>query len=309
MPPFLLNLLKSGLSDLFGATVSSGLGSVFQRLSNSSLTGAQREANKFNAEHAQKQMDFQKMMSNTAFQRQVNDMRAAGVNPALMYGGAGSSGSSGATGSSANSVSPTSFDPFAMLSSLSSLKSADAQKTSAEASLKNAETNADLANSQKSQLQAVTNNLNAQNDLIRANIDKILSEKSSIDLSNEYQSVLNEFIRDRENASLRLLSLQSDVYDAEVKKINQMVSNLGTEQLKMLQDIKESYSRISLNLSSQNLNSSKTLESLKELEVMDKQIQVLSQNSALTEKDVKNYVWNLVFRGIGAVSSAASVLR
>lgn len=58
----------------------------------------------FNAQQAQLQRDFELNMSNTAYQRAVDDMRKAGLNPYLAYNQGGASTPSGA---SATSTSPS----------------------------------------------------------------------------------------------------------------------------------------------------------------------------------------------------------
>lgn len=60
-----------------------------------------QEANAFNAEQARINRQWQEKMANTAYQRAMQDLRKAGLNPILAYTNGGASVGSGATASSA----------------------------------------------------------------------------------------------------------------------------------------------------------------------------------------------------------------
>ena len=64
----------------------------------------QADNNAWSAPQAQKQMNFQATMSDTAHQREVADLKRAGLNPVLSAGGSGASQPSGAAGQTDTSV-------------------------------------------------------------------------------------------------------------------------------------------------------------------------------------------------------------
>jgi len=86
------DLLSGGLSSL----ISGGLGLIGGIVNNNANANQAQVANQFSAQQAQDQMDFQKEMSNTSYQRGTADMEAAGLNPMLAYSQGGASVPTGA---------------------------------------------------------------------------------------------------------------------------------------------------------------------------------------------------------------------
>lgn len=83
-----------------GPLVGGALSLIGGERQNEANINAAETTSAFNAAEAQKNRDFQKRMSNTAHQREIKDLRKAGLNPILsVTGGPGASSPGGATAS------------------------------------------------------------------------------------------------------------------------------------------------------------------------------------------------------------------
>ena len=89
-----------GIDDaLVAGGLAAGAGFLGNWSANSANRDINRKNNKFNAEQAQLNRDWQERMSNTAYQRARKDMEAAGFNPILAAGGSPASSPSGSSAS------------------------------------------------------------------------------------------------------------------------------------------------------------------------------------------------------------------
>jgi len=171
----------------------------------------QEETNAANQAAAREQMDFQERLSNSAYQRQVKDLEAAGLNPMLAYvKGGGASTPQGAT--------PT-FQNSAAAGSQAALSAAQTRQTSAQTVKTLAEVPQVGALVEKTK-QELTN-LKTDNDKAKQVIDNLKQEYQNLMKNNLNLTEVGNHLRESVN-----------MMKAQIKNFNELtISNAFQGQL------------------------------------------------------------------------------
>lgn len=174
------NLLPAAIVSAAASLFNNGL----QIFSNSSMS---KKSYHYNMNLQQQAQSWQEKMSNTAHQREVNDLRAAGINP--IYTATGGNGASvGGAGANSTGVIGNQFD---LVNDYVSLLNVANQTKTTNAQANELDTQAQLN---------ISKSMEA-----RANIQKILNDSSLSDVQRRYYQ--------------KQLSRYDDVINAQIKEL------------------------------------------------------------------------------------------
>ena len=188
------------------AVLAAGIGAV------GSLFGGQQR-NSAADYQARRQMDFQESMSNTAYQRTMADMKAAGLNPMLASKVGGASTPAGAMAQMSDVITP------AVTAGTSAYSAAmGGQKTEQDIELSKDQQEQVKAGVAK--IKAETENLGSQNLVIQRTAQNLLTQGGLIFEQEKNARETGKIL----SAQLRVLINDGVISDADVKVLTDMMA-------------------------------------------------------------------------------------
>ena len=187
----------------FGGPVGGSIGGAL----GGALDGSreQRNAEDFAVNSAQASRDFQERMSNTAYQRAMADMKAAGLNPMLAYSQGGASVPVGAMAAYPGPVG-------------AAYQQAQASLSSAGAATMQAETAAKLGNETVHKIKAEVSNVNSDTDRLRAIVLNLAEERQNLIKQGWNLSEVGNHLRAQiERIGAEIPNIKTDTFLKEVQ--------------------------------------------------------------------------------------------
>lgn len=191
------------------SSILSGFGGIF------SAYATQREA--------QRNRDFQKMMSDTAYQRAVKDMRAAGINPMLAFSQGGSSTPSGSFTGIDNPLDTAAYT-LNEAESIRNLKRAQQSQIDLNRSQSELNSTASALNESRKETEASNRALNAAN-ILDATSRAAMNESSARQINANTAKIGMDMLN-----SIALTESQVKNYEATAARSLAEVANLELDK-------------------------------------------------------------------------------
>jgi hypothetical protein len=183
---------------------------------------------------AQAQMDFQREMSNTAYQRQVADLKAAGINPMLVAKLGGASSPAGAMPQAFNVVGSAAQRGMDAYSSAMSAKKTETDTAVAEEQAVLTRKQAWVAENTAKKILSEIRNLDDEQLRIQETVNLLSAQR----MTQEYQAATEKERASMIIATVNKIRAESDLLDFDLQSI-QKFENLARDagQLKPIFDI------------------------------------------------------------------------